>query len=143
MFEGCNRNNTPEWLLVVMHHSSMFERWHIPIATSITWISNHTGVSPHAILTTTCCPLRCTSISNGLGLQGELAMYPDPTQPGVPHPTTCTFSGDIYVTLSINLPLVLGRLYDIYQFPEQATVQSSSQPTMCGTVWTLLVAVMR
>ena len=60
-FRGCNRNNVPEWLLVCMHHSGLFDRFRIPIITSITWLSDNEG--------------------------GELAMYPDPSKPGVAHPT--------------------------------------------------------
>ncbi len=34
-FRGANRTQTPQWLLVAMHHSGLFERWHMPIATAI------------------------------------------------------------------------------------------------------------
>jgi hypothetical protein len=50
-FRGANRKVTPEWLLVVMHHSGLFERWRMPIATGISYF--------------------------GGGQGGELAYYPD------------------------------------------------------------------
>jgi len=50
-FRGANRKVTPEWLLVVMHHSGLFDRWRMPIATGISYF--------------------------GGGHGGELAYYPD------------------------------------------------------------------
>ena len=50
-FRGANRKVTPEWLLVVMHHSGLFDRWRMPIATAISYF--------------------------GGGHGGELAYYPD------------------------------------------------------------------
>ncbi len=34
-FRGASRTTTPQWLLVAMHHSGLFEPWHMPIATAI------------------------------------------------------------------------------------------------------------
>jgi hypothetical protein len=50
-FRGANRKVVPEWLLVVMHHAGLFERWRMPIATGISYF--------------------------GGGRGGELAYYPD------------------------------------------------------------------
>lgn len=36
-FRGANRKVLPQWLLVVMHHSGLFEDWRLPIATGISW----------------------------------------------------------------------------------------------------------
>lgn len=36
-FRGANRKVLPQWLLVVMHHSGLFEDWRMPIATGISW----------------------------------------------------------------------------------------------------------
>lgn len=36
-FRGLNRLNTPQWLLVCMHHSGLFEDWRIPILTCVSW----------------------------------------------------------------------------------------------------------
>jgi hypothetical protein len=38
-FRGANRKLIPQWLLVVMHHSGLFERWRMPIATAIAYFS--------------------------------------------------------------------------------------------------------
>lgn len=60
-FRGVNRTNTPEWVLVVMRHSGLFERWRMPICTAVVWISDHNG--------------------------GELAFYPSLDLPGVAQAT--------------------------------------------------------
>src|SRR5688500_13223905 len=50
-FRGANRKIVPQWLLVAMRHSGLFERWRMPIATGIAYF--------------------------GGGRGGELAYYPD------------------------------------------------------------------
>lgn len=42
-FRGANRKLMPQWLLVVMHHSGLFERWRMPIATGITYFGEAKG----------------------------------------------------------------------------------------------------
>jgi hypothetical protein len=42
-FRGANRTKDPEWLLVVMHHSGLFERWRMPIATGVSWFGGCRG----------------------------------------------------------------------------------------------------
>ena len=42
-FRGCNRKVMPQWLLVVMHHSGLFERWRMPIATAVSWYHDCDG----------------------------------------------------------------------------------------------------
>ena len=42
-FRGANRTQDPEWLLVVMHHSGLFERWRMPIATGVAWFRGCRG----------------------------------------------------------------------------------------------------
>lgn len=42
-FRGANRKHEPEWLLVVMHLSGLFERWRMPIATGVSWYGHCTG----------------------------------------------------------------------------------------------------
>jgi hypothetical protein len=42
-FRGANRTKDPEWLLVVMHHSGLFEPWRIPIATAVSWFHGCRG----------------------------------------------------------------------------------------------------
>jgi hypothetical protein len=42
-FRGANRTKHPQWLLVVMHHSGLFERWRMPIATGVAWFHDCQG----------------------------------------------------------------------------------------------------
>jgi hypothetical protein len=42
-FRGMNRMNSPQWLLVAMHHSGLFERWRMPIATAVSYFGHCTG----------------------------------------------------------------------------------------------------
>lgn len=43
-FRGANRRIVPQWLLVVMRHSGLFERWRMPIATAVTYFGRVPGV---------------------------------------------------------------------------------------------------
>ncbi len=42
-FRGCNRKVMPQWLLVAMHHSGLFEPWRMPIATGVAWYHDCEG----------------------------------------------------------------------------------------------------
>ncbi|HLG01208.1 MAG TPA: hypothetical protein VI916_12100 [Acidimicrobiia bacterium] len=42
-FRGANRKVTPQWLLVVMRHSGLFESWRMPIATGICYFGGGHG----------------------------------------------------------------------------------------------------
>lgn len=42
-FRGMNRTTEPEWLLVVMHHSGLFDRWRMRIATAVAWFQSCVG----------------------------------------------------------------------------------------------------
>jgi hypothetical protein len=42
-FRGANRKRFPQWLMVVMHHSRLFEAWRIPIATGIAYFQECEG----------------------------------------------------------------------------------------------------
>lgn len=60
-FRGVNRTRHPQWLLVVMRHSRLFEEWRMPIATAVSWFHDCAG--------------------------GEFAFYPDgPDAPPIAHP---------------------------------------------------------
>ena len=60
-FRGVSRVRHPQWLLVVMRHSGLFEDWRMPIATAVSWFHDCAG--------------------------GEFAFYPDgPDAPPVAHP---------------------------------------------------------
>jgi hypothetical protein len=54
-FRGANRKLFPQWLMVVMHHSGLFEQWRMPIATGVTYFAKDGVAAPG----------------------GELAYYPD------------------------------------------------------------------
>jgi hypothetical protein len=42
-FRGANRKVHPQWLLVVMHHSGLFDAWRMPIATAVSWFHDARG----------------------------------------------------------------------------------------------------
>jgi hypothetical protein len=42
-FRGVSRKTVPQWLLVVMHHSGLFDAWRLHIATGIAWFSDLDG----------------------------------------------------------------------------------------------------
>ncbi|QFU77810.1 hypothetical protein EY643_07750 [Halioglobus maricola] len=42
-FRGLNRKTTPQWLLVVMLHSGLFNRYRIPILTCVSWFGGARG----------------------------------------------------------------------------------------------------
>jgi hypothetical protein len=42
-FRGANRKELPQWLLVVMLHSGLFEEWRIPIKTCVSWFGAASG----------------------------------------------------------------------------------------------------
>ena len=42
-FRGANRTREPEWLLVAMHHSGLFDRWRRHIATGVSWYHDCAG----------------------------------------------------------------------------------------------------
>jgi hypothetical protein len=42
-FRGANRKITSQWLMVVMHHSGLFERWRMPIATGVAYFGECKG----------------------------------------------------------------------------------------------------
>lgn len=42
-FRGANRKRFPQWLLVVMHHSRLFDAWRMPIVTGVAWFSECGG----------------------------------------------------------------------------------------------------
>lgn len=42
-FRGANRKLLPQWLLVCMLHSGLFETWRIPILTCVSWFGSASG----------------------------------------------------------------------------------------------------
>lgn len=42
-FRGADRKCLPQWLLVVMLHSGLFDAWRVPIATCVSWFGANPG----------------------------------------------------------------------------------------------------
>ena len=42
-FRGINRKTVPQWLLVVMLHSGLFDKWRVPILTCVSWFGSAGG----------------------------------------------------------------------------------------------------
>lgn len=42
-FRGANRKKFPQWLMVAMHHSGLFDAWRMPIVTAVAWFSTCAG----------------------------------------------------------------------------------------------------
>lgn len=42
-FRGANRKVTPQWLIVAMHHSGLFDEWRMPVATGVAWFHDCEG----------------------------------------------------------------------------------------------------
>jgi hypothetical protein len=42
-FRGANRKRFPQWLMVAMHHSRLFDAWRMPIVTGVAWFSGCQG----------------------------------------------------------------------------------------------------
>ncbi|HEV7733394.1 MAG TPA: hypothetical protein VGR62_14595 [Candidatus Binatia bacterium] len=42
-FRGANRTRFPQWLMVVMHHSRLFDEWRMPIVTAVSWFNDCRG----------------------------------------------------------------------------------------------------
>jgi hypothetical protein len=42
-FRGANRKALPQWLMVVMHHSGLFDAWRLRIVTGVAWFSACAG----------------------------------------------------------------------------------------------------
>jgi hypothetical protein len=42
-FRGVNRQKHPQWLIVAMHHSGLFDRWRMAIATGVAWFHDCQG----------------------------------------------------------------------------------------------------
>lgn len=91
-FRGANRRVLPQWLMVVMHHSGLFEKWRMPIATGVAWFGNAPGgefvfypdgarAAPKAIDTqhNTAVLTDTDSVFHGVGHVGDYDADPPPT----------------------------------------------------------------
>jgi hypothetical protein len=101
-FRGANRKKHPQWLLVVMHHSGLFDPWRVPIATAVSWWSEQGGgefvfwphgpAAPPVVLPArrnTAIVLDTDSIFHAVDPVREVVPLP-PLQPGM----TLRFDGD-------------------------------------------------
>jgi hypothetical protein len=85
-FRGANRKLIPQWLLVVMHHSGLFDEYRMPIATAIAWFHDCDGgelaywpdgpsgaVERHAVRFNTAMVLDTDSVFHGVERIAEVA----------------------------------------------------------------------
>ncbi len=83
-FRGANRKVTPQWLLVAMHHSGLFEDWRMPIATCVSWYHDADGGAfvffpdgadqpavSHTIKSNTAVIIDTDSVFHGVGRMAE------------------------------------------------------------------------
>ena len=103
-FRGANRKLFPQWLLVVMHHSGLFEDHRMPIATAIAWFHDCDGgelaywpagatgpASRHRVRFNTAMVLDTDSVFHGVDRISDVATDELPRiRPG----TTLDFAGD-------------------------------------------------
>jgi hypothetical protein len=98
-FRGANRKIVPQWLLVVMHHSGLFDAWRMPIATGIAYFAppgeqaqggelafypNGATDAPQVLEATSnsAIVLDTDSVFHGVDRVGPVDSEPFPVQPG-------------------------------------------------------------
>ncbi len=103
-FRGCNRKVMPQWLLVAMHHSHLFDEWRMPIATGVAWFHDcptggefaywpdGAGGAPvaHAVRTDTALVLDADSVFHGVDRVASSRAEMAPLKPGM----ALEFAGD-------------------------------------------------
>jgi hypothetical protein len=102
-FRGCNRKVMPQWLLVAMHHSGLFDEWRMPIATGVSWYHDcaggefaywpdGAGAAPvaHQVHTDTALVLDADSVFHGVDRIASPATDMAPLKPGM----ALEFAGD-------------------------------------------------
>jgi hypothetical protein len=95
-FRGCNRKLMPQWLLVAMHHSGLFEQWRMPIATGVSWYHDCAGGEfaywpsgaaeapvAHAVHRDTALVLDADSVFHGVDRIASTANEIAPLKPGM------------------------------------------------------------
>ena len=103
-FRGCNRKVMPQWLLVVMHHSGLFDAWRLPIATGIAWFHDADGGElvywpdgpsgarkTHAVRYDTAMVLDTDSVFHGVD---RIAAVDEPSMPRLRPGMTLDYAGD-------------------------------------------------
>ncbi len=102
-FRGVNRLQHPQWLLVVMRHSGLFEEWRMPIATAVSWFHDcaggefafypdgpNAGPRAHRVRFNTAILLDTDTIFHGVDRVAETAEPVDRLKPGM----RLRFAGD-------------------------------------------------
>jgi hypothetical protein len=96
-FRGCNRKVMPQWLLVAMHHSGLFDDWRMPIATGVAWFHDCPtcgefaywpggAASPpvaHSVRTDTALVLDADSVFHGVDRVASTTTEMAPLRPGM------------------------------------------------------------
>lgn len=103
-FRGANRKIVPQWLLVVMKHSGLFDEYRMPIATAIAWFHDCEGgelsywpdgadgpARQHAVRFNTAMVLDTDSVFHGVD---RIADVPADELPRIRAGTTLDFAGD-------------------------------------------------
>lgn len=102
-FRGINRKRHPQWLIVAMHHSGLFEDWRMPIATGVSWFHDCKGGEfafypdgakgtpvAHPVRYNTALLMDTDSVFHGVDRVAERAIPIDGLRPGM----RLTFEGD-------------------------------------------------
>jgi len=102
-FRGISRKTHPQWLLVAMHHSGLFDDWRMPIATGVSWFHDARGGEfafypdgaegapvTHPVRYNTAILLDTDSVFHGVDRLAETAAPVDQLRPGM----RLTFEGD-------------------------------------------------
>jgi hypothetical protein len=96
-FRGCNRKVMPQWLLVAMHHSRLFDEYRMPIATGVAWFHDSPAggefaywpdgadAAPvaHSIRSDTALVLDADSVFHGVDRVASTATDMAPLKPGM------------------------------------------------------------
>lgn len=95
-YRGINRTRHPQWLIVAMHHSGLFESWRMPIATGVAWFHDCRGgefafypngpqAKPlaHAVRYNTALLLDTDSVFHGVDRVAETSEPIDRLRPGM------------------------------------------------------------
>src|SRR4051794_18003033 len=103
-FRGANRKLVPQWLLVVMKHSGLFDEYRMPIATAIAWFHDCEGgelsywpggadapARQHAVRYNTAMVLDTDSVFHGVD---RIADVPADELPRIRAGTTLDYTGD-------------------------------------------------
>jgi hypothetical protein len=103
-FRGANRKLVPQWLLVVMKHSGLFDEYRMPIATAIAWFHDCDGgelsywpngadgpVSRHDVRYNTAMVLDTDTVFHGVD---RIADVPADELPRIRAGTTLQFAGE-------------------------------------------------